>query len=111
MVRICRFITIALISLSASVSLSGCGTVTYAPGPDFSPADHDYLRADDSAAYAECVAMSNENTALALVTRTGCLEGCMETRNRFTLYGRAFTARQDCLDALLREDVAREKRI
>ncbi|CAK7073006.1 MAG: hypothetical protein DELT_01978 [Desulfovibrio sp.] len=101
----------ALAALLLPALLAGCGTVSYAPGPEFSPETHDYLRADDSAAYGMCVAMCTENTALALVTRTGCLEGCEEARAGFALHGKAFTARADCLDALLREEVLRENRV
>lgn len=106
-----RVIIVALAAFAIPALLSGCSTATYAPGPDFSPETHDYLRADDSAAYAACTAMCAEDTALALVTRTGCLEGCLKTRDQFTLHGKTFTARQDCLETLLREDLAREKRI
>lgn len=106
-----RAIAVALAVLAIPALLSGCGTGTYAPGPDFSPETHDYLRADDSAAYAACVAMCTEDTALALVTRTGCLEGCLKVRDLCALRGKTFTTRQDCLDTLLREDLAREKHI
>lgn len=91
--------------------LPGCAGSRYAPGPDFSPQTHDYLRADDTAAFNACVVMCEENTALALVTRTGCLEGCARARDTFPLRDKAFSSRRECRDALLRQDVAREFRI
>lgn len=97
--------------LAVAALLSGCGSARYAPGPQFSPETHDYLRADDSFAFASCTAMCMEDTALALVTRKGCLEGCDEARSRFTLRDAAFSSRQSCLDALLHAEIGRDKTI
>ena len=91
--------------------LSGCNGVRYAPGPEYSPQAHDYLRADESAAFNLCVATCSENTSLALVTRTGCLEGCEDARNAFPLAGKAYSSRQECLGDLLTYNVAKDAHI
>lgn len=64
---------------------------------------------DVTAAYNACVAVCSENTSLALVTRTGCLEGCAEARRSFPMAGKSYASRQDCLDALTRQQVGRDR--
>lgn len=106
----CRSLAAVAAGFALSVTV-GCAAASYAPGPEFQPGTHTYLRADDSTAYAECVSMCTEETALALVTRTGCLEGCEDARTTFPLHDKAFTSRKECLDALLREDLVRAEHI
>ena len=102
---------ILILAVSFSAIAMGCGGAQYAAGPDYSPELHDYLRADDSTAYTECLAVCSESTSLALVTRTGCLEGCEEARRSFPLNGRAFSSRRECLDTLARQELAKADRI
>ncbi|MDR3073648.1 MAG: hypothetical protein LBV01_02840 [Deltaproteobacteria bacterium] len=90
---------------------SGCAGANYAPGPEFSPQTHDYLQADDTAAFNACVSLCSENTSLAFVTRTGCLDGCEQARAAWPLHGEIFSGRRECLDSLLRQDAAKEARI
>ena len=91
--------------------MSGClsGGAKYATGPEYMPETHDYLRADTQGAYAECVAMCQQETSLALVTRTGCLDGCAQAANFFPLANRAYASRSECLDGLLDAELDRDR--
>lgn len=84
---------------------AGCNSASYAPGPEFSPPTHDYLRLEDTAAFDACMATCSENSSLAIVTRNGCFAGCEETRRSFPLRGKAFSSRQACLDALMQQEL------
>ena len=102
---------LCIVAPLVAVCLGGCNTGRYAPPLEYSPAMHDYLRADTSAAFNACVATCSENTSLALVTRTGCLEGCESARNTFPMTDRAYSARQECLDVLLEHKVNKDAQI
>ncbi|MCC8193999.1 MAG: hypothetical protein LIP28_05075, partial [Deltaproteobacteria bacterium] len=95
----------------AAFCLDGCTGARYAAGPDYAPGEHDYLRADVTAAYSACVAVCSADTSLALVTRTGCLEGCEEARRAFPLTDKAYASRKECLDALLEQELTKDARI
>lgn len=102
----------AAVTLACAVLVSGClGGGHYASGPDYSPESHDYLRVDTHGAYAECVAACSQNTSLALVTRTGCLDGCAQAAASYPLADKTFSTRDACLDALLQTELDHAGRI
>ena len=97
-----------------ALSLNGCASSDkYAGGSDFDPASHEFLRPDVDTPFEACVAMCMESGSLALVTRTGCLEGCNELNRRAPLRGKTFRSREACAkavsDAAMNRDALRQE--
>ena len=94
-----------------ALCLGGCTTATQAPFLEYSLSAHTSLRADTNDAFNACIATCMENTSLALVTRTGCIEGCENARSTFPMTDRTYSSQQDCLDALLGQNMVMDSRI
>lgn len=103
----------AALALVCGLLLSGClnGGAKYASGPEYTPEEHDYLRADTRGAYAECVAVCSQDTSLALVTRAGCLDACERAADFFPIAGKAYSSRNECPDGLLRAELERDGQV
>lgn len=106
-----RFTAAFFLGAYCAVSLSGCGSPRNAAEDNAAPRTGNYLRPNDATAYESCVALCSENTSLAIVTRTGCLEGCLEARASWPLHDTVFSDRKECLNALLEEDRKKAERI
>ena len=94
-------LVLLLLPFAGCAGSGGAGT-TASPAPAGPAA----LVADIDGVYNECVALCMENTSQALVTRTGCLEGCAEMRRISPLAKQTFDSGIECaqtVDAMLRE--------